>query len=80
VHPDKVNCLARQKDISTTAVEAVGITSYYTTKSELLGSKVEEGTGMARRVHSRWCVVPSLCLFVFLFSLQAKLELYGHGL
>jgi len=31
------------------------------------------------RVQPWWCVIPSLCLLVFLFSLQAKLELYGRG-
>lgn len=35
---------------------------------------------LARRSQSWWCVIPSLCLFVFLFSLAAKLELYGRGL
>ncbi len=42
-----------------------------------------EGTVMAcraKRVRSHECFVLSLCLFVFLFSWQAKLELYGHGL
>ena len=32
-----------------------------------------------RRVQLWWCVIPSLCLLLFLFSLQAKLELYGRG-
>lgn len=35
---------------------------------------------LARRVRSWWFVIPSLCVFLFVFSLEAKLELYGRGL
>lgn len=33
-----------------------------------------------KRVRPWWLVIPSLCFFLFLFSLHAKLELYGRGL
>jgi len=33
----------------------------------------------ARSLQPRRCVISCLCLLVFLFSLQAKLELYSHG-
>lgn len=35
---------------------------------------------VGKRACSRWYLVLSLCLFVFLFSLQTRLELYGRGL
>ena len=32
------------------------------------------------RVPAWWLLIAALCVFVFLFSLRAKLELYGPGL
>jgi len=34
----------------------------------------------ATRVRPYWWLILTLCLFLFFFSLQAKLELYGRGL